>query len=521
MAITNICAFMCSLERLRLKPSVDAVKAVSGSAQLAGQCLVSAILALIFFIFLARLITKAEMGIYAALMLSYGFFYMVGTLGLNVAAAHFVPKFLAQGRQESASGTAKTIIFVGLLSSIILCLAYFLLAPFLSFALTKTNAYTDLFRTGSMAVLAFAFSMVMDGLMQGMREFGKLALIRLLAQVARIIVSLILLLMGYGLVSVIIGWVVFGACVSFMSFPFLLKSISLHERFYPFRPIWSYSSPILGSNLLTFASGQVDIFLLMLYALPAEVGGYNVAMMSASLLLTLILMSVYSTLLPTMSRAYGKGGIDSVERAFKRASRYVALTYFPICMGLASLSAPTVWLMAGKVYWESIIPLAILALSSPVYGMGMVIIIAITSIGMTRRVFEINAISILGGVISLVLLIPVLGMTGAAIGRSLLFVLMLGYGVYSAKKSMKVLFDSQALWKASLSSALMALLLVALQAYHVSVLLLPFYVLVGISTYALSLKALNAVDSYDLMILKRVLPKKLEFAVRLVERIYA
>ena len=31
-------------------------------------------------------------------------------LGINVAAAHFVPKFLAEGRKERASGAAKTVI---------------------------------------------------------------------------------------------------------------------------------------------------------------------------------------------------------------------------------------------------------------------------------------------------------------------------------------------------------------------------------------------------------------------------
>jgi len=43
-------------------------------------------------------------------MFSYVFFQTVGMLGLNVAAAHFVPKFLAEGRKERASGAAKTVI---------------------------------------------------------------------------------------------------------------------------------------------------------------------------------------------------------------------------------------------------------------------------------------------------------------------------------------------------------------------------------------------------------------------------
>ena len=503
-----------------MKPSVETIKTVSGSVRLATQYFANSVLGLVFFIFLARLVTKAELGVYAALMLSYGFFQTIGMLGLNVAAAHFVPKLLAEGKQEGASSAARTIILIGISSSIVISLAYFLLAPFLSLALTRAYTYMDLFRATSIAVLSVTFSVVIDGLMQGVREFSQLALIRLVGQVLRIAVSLALLLLGYGLIAVVVGWAVFGVTISLLPFPFLLRNISLRGHLYPFRPIWRYSSPILGSSLLNFFSGQIDIFILMLLALPVAVGGYNVALTASSLLLTLVLTSVHSTLLPTMSGAYGRGGIRAVEDVLKKASKYVALAYFPICIGLASLSEPAVWLMAGKVYHESIAPLAVLASSSLTYGMGMLIIIAMSSTGMTRRVLEIYVTSNLGGALSCALLIPILGIEGAAIGRGLLFAFMLGYGFYTAKKIMKVHFDSEAVWKSLLSSVLMGLLLVAFQTFHASTFMLPVYLLAGASTYALFLKVLNAINSYDLMILKEILPRKLATLVRLADKIY-
>ncbi len=504
-----------------MKSSSDSIIAFKGSIQLAGQYIINTVMALVFFIFLARLVSKAEMGVYAALIFSYMLFQTVGTLGLNVAAAHFVPKFFAEDKHKIASGAAKSIIFFSFSSSLLLGLAYFFLSPFLSFTLTKTYEYANLFRLTSLVVFFVSLSVVMDGLMQGVREFSRLALIRMLSQMIRIFISIILLFAGYGLYAVIIGYIVFGSCISFLALPTLLKKISLRENFYSFRPIWSYSSPILGSKLLELISGQIDIFLLMLFANPVEVGGYNVALTASSFLVALIFMSVYSTLLPTMSRSFGKGGIAAVEKAFEKASRYMALAYFPTCIGLISLSTPTIWLIAGKIYQEAIIPLSILASSNMVYGMAILIMITITSVGMTRRIFEINLISILGGAISLFLLIPILGIIGAAIGRGLLSAIMLIYGIHVIRRSMSVRFDSVAIWKSLLSSIFMGLLIIALQAFHTSVILLPFYIIAGGLSYAISLKALKTINKDDLGILREIVPEKLAFLRSFLNRLFA
>jgi O-antigen/teichoic acid export membrane protein len=49
-------------------------------------------LALVLFMTLARVIPRPEMGIYAGLTITYGLFQTVGAMGLNVAAAHFIPR---------------------------------------------------------------------------------------------------------------------------------------------------------------------------------------------------------------------------------------------------------------------------------------------------------------------------------------------------------------------------------------------------------------------------------------------
>jgi len=114
---------------------------------------------------------------------------------------------------------------------------YFLSAPILSLVLTKSSLYADLFRATSLMVFSVSFSTIMDGLLQGVKEFYWLALLRLLGQVARILIYLEMLFAGYGPISVVVGWVIFRVCISLSSLPPILRNISLRERRYSFRPI--------------------------------------------------------------------------------------------------------------------------------------------------------------------------------------------------------------------------------------------------------------------------------------------
>jgi len=86
-------------------------------------------------------------------------------------------------------------------------------------------------------VFSVSFSTIMDGLLQGAKEFYWLALLGLLGQVARILIYLEMLFAGYGPISVVVGWVIFSVCISLSSLPPILRNISLRERRYSFRPI--------------------------------------------------------------------------------------------------------------------------------------------------------------------------------------------------------------------------------------------------------------------------------------------
>jgi len=503
-----------------LESDSGAVKTARGSVELVAQGMANIFLGLIFFIFLARMISKDEMGVYAALTMCYSLFQIIGSLGLNVAAARFVPKFLAEGNRHDASAVARSLIEISVASGIVLTFIFYMSAPLLSFGLTKSLEHLEIFRVCSLVVLSVVPMIVLDGLLQGVQEFGRLALVRILGQVLKIAVSFPLLLVGYGLYAVVAGWIALGVGASLLSFFLLRKHLSFSVHGYRYRPVLRFSLPMLGASLVIFASGWVDMFLAMLYATLSEVGAYNVTIMASTLLTGGVLQSINSTLLPAMSRSYGSEGLKAVENAHQKSSRYMALVYSPAAIGLASVATPAIWLMAGEVYQEAVLPLAIVAVGSLAFGFFTPLSAALATVGETVRVFRITLTAVVIDVLASMLLIPGFSIIGAALGRALLFTSSFVYGLFEAKHVLKTRFDVEAAWKAILASIIMTFPVFAIQVWKASVLLIPVYLAVGAGVYVLVIKALRLVNSTDVLIAEKTLPRSLLFVMKPLRRLF-
>ncbi|MEM3507603.1 MAG: oligosaccharide flippase family protein [Candidatus Bathyarchaeia archaeon] len=498
--------------------SIDFLKTAKGSLGFMLQNSINSLLGLGFFIILARMISKDEMGVYTGLMVTYSLFQVSGLTGLSSTAARFIAKYLAEGDLTNASTSAKKILQLGTIFSILACITYYTISPYLSLIIAKSFNYTNLFKITSITVLVSSFSIFIDGLMQGIKEFEKLAIARIIAQLFRILVSLILLFLGYGLFSPSIGWIAFGLAL----IAFSIKSITNHldlslKENYPLKPIIIYLIPLLISNLLLFTSNYIDVFMAMVYLKTSELGAYNVAITASSSLILIILASMISTLLPAISGTYGKGGIKAVENAFTKSTRYMAMIYSPAAFGLASISLPLIQLIAGEIYLDSVIPLAIISISSIAYGLSIPILIVFQSLGETFKIFKITFLATLANVLTCILMIPRMNIVGASIGRSVLFLTTLFYSIYEGKKLMGLKFDKKAIIKSIIASLLMFIALLILEFFLLSKFLIPFYIIFGIIIYGLMNKTIKGLSKEDLEIIKKMVPENFKKLFKLIE----
>jgi len=501
-----------------VQPGVEAVKAARGSIDLMAQSSVNAALGLVFFMILARLISKEEMGVYAALIASIGLFQTFGVFGLNFAAARFVPKLVGENKTPEVGAAALRIVELTAFFSLAASLVYYFLSPHLSLFLTKSSIHSGMFQLASFVVFTGGVAAVSDALMQGLQEFRKLAFIRVASQAVRILLTVSLLLAGMGLVGVLYGLILLNLILASIPAALYLRRLRFRGS-YPLRPVLAFTAPLFGASLLSFLSGYADIFLAMYYLLPGDVGVYNVALTASSSLIMILVASIQAVLLPAFSKAYGQGGEPSVEKAFTKASRYVALIYVPCAIGLAVLSWPVIWLLAGKAYGAAVTPVMILAVSSLGYGLSTPLMVGLQASGRTMPVFKVNIAALAGEAAVCYAAIPFLNVVGASAGRGVLFLVTFFYGVYETQRLMKLRFDCEGLWKSVASAAVMGGVIVLLQLLHTSVFLLPLYLLTGLMVYALCLRTMKGINADDVSIVENLVPERLRQVTHLTFRL--
>jgi len=488
-----------------------------GTISLGLQGSINTAMGLLFFVILARLITKEEMGVYATILFTSGAFMAAGALGLNVAAARFVPKLLAEGKGREASGVAKRILQVALVAAAAAGLGHYALAPYFSEFLTKSPSNADLFRLMSLVAAAALIASASEGLVMGLQEFGFLSGLRVVGQAVRIAVSTFLILVGYGLVSVIVGLFLSSAISSLAPLVMVRRRLGLGAPPSRLGPLLSFSLPLFAANTLAFLSAWVDAFAVMVYSVAENVGVYNVAITASGALTTIVLGSIQATLLPAMSRAYGKNGVVGIEGALKSSTKYTMLFYCPLGIGLAAASEPAIVVFVGQAYWDASLPFALMLLGTLALALATPVVLALSTLGRTGRVLLVNVFAVAIDLAVSLWAVRAFGILGAALGRSTLFASTLFFALLAARGELRVRMPPE-LGRILLASTIMILPYEALTRYYSAWVLYPLYGLVSAASYLALVRGFRLLDRDDFEIFRRALPRSSWWVVSWVER---
>lgn len=501
-----------------LPTNSEVVRTVRGSVTLGLQSSANTVLGMVFFVILARLISVEEMGVYAALTFAYGFLGVVGSFGLQIAGARFVPKLLAENKKDEAAAAAKRIVVLGSFASLAVTAVAYLSAPALSSHLAKSLDYVPLFQMNSLVVLTTVTAAIIDGLLLGVQEFNWLSIIRILGQILKIATSIALILSGFGLYAVVLGLIAYNVCLTLIPLPILRRRLGASNRAYPLRPIVDYALPLLGSTVLIFLSGAADTFIVILFMTTGELGVYNVAVTASTALVSIVLGSIRATLLPAMSGAYGRSGRRSVENAVTESTKYTMLVYSPLAAGLAALAPPAIVLLAGEPYSEAAMPFALISIMTICLALATPMVEALNSLGKTRKVFVISAAAVLSDVVVSVPMVSAFGIAGAAVGRGVLFLVTFIVSLYMSKKEMRIQLNSGP-GKAVLASVLMMITLQIFYRYNANIVLLPVYTVLGFVVYLLVIRASEALTQEDLAVLEKSLPRNFAPMIQAIGRL--
>jgi PST family polysaccharide transporter len=497
---------------------LTAALVAKGSIYLTLQNILSTLIAVFGFAFMARMITQEEMGVIAGLTLLTSLAALVSDFGLNSSVLKHVSELRGKGENISnivvSATTFRTVVCLIIASTL------FVIAPNLSESLFKTNAYAYTIRLLSIDAVLLSISPLFNSVLLGAGKLRAIAVYGTASIIVRWLLITAFLLAGKGLDGILLGWIAGDTILLFMLAATVTKLVEFKKQTFQsarqqIPPLLRFASPLYLSSFVAFLYGWYDKALILAYLPLSDLGIYNTAYTAFSVLVT-IASALGSALLPYYGMAYGKSDHQAITLGMKRASKYTMLAIFPLALGLLATSKPTLSLFAGPQYETGWTVLAVLSLFGLVYGIAPALSNLLLIYGKTKTILLLSFIPVVSS-LALLPLIWISGLFGLAIMRGASIAFSFTLTAYFINKIVKIQIDKKTLTKTLTASTIMAATILILQQMSPDSHLLPLYILVGAATYIALIRALKVLNGEDIQLLRQVIGKRAaEYAARIL-----
>jgi len=178
----------------------------------------------------------------------------------------------------------------------------------------------------------------------------------------------------------------------------------------------------LLAGSLELVQTYVDSLMIGYFMTDVDVGLYAVAIVFGQAL-QLPSLAIQMVTKPMIATYWGRGEIDNIENLVNNIMKLVAAFIIPVGFALAFLSHSIITLIFGADYTSATLPLQILLIGSVCFGIITSVGSALSSTAYVTMIFKISGITMVTNIVLNLLLIPRLGITGAATATSTSFMI--------------------------------------------------------------------------------------------------
>lgn len=401
----------------------EAARLGRGATYLYLQTLLTILLTTLLFVVMVWKLTPQDFGAFAAISVIYMLFQCFTSIGVHVGVVRFVAEHCARGEPDLARAYASTAINIVLITIAVgLCTVILLSHVIVSF--TRLYGYEYLLPP-LLASLLFSTPMQLGyGLVQSLQDFSHLAVYRLTDQVLRKLIGISLLLLGYGILGVLVGWIVGDGTAALLSILHAVRRLGYEATFSHVRALLAFSLPAYGARILTSLTIFLDRILLWLFIpawmtaslVRAEVGIYTVMATAAGFIIDLFSTPFFFAFYAGFAQEWGAAGLESVTGVFHYGSRYTLAVAIPAAL-LPTVIAPPAVTSLLPSYSRGAFALVILLLAIAAAALLALSTSALYALGRSLDVLIATGVGVLCYFITGAILVPTSLMNGAAIAR--------------------------------------------------------------------------------------------------------
>lgn len=398
----------------------------------------------LLIVILARyLLTPDEYGLLYFAISILGVVGIFGTLGLPSSIARYVTEYTESDPTQLRYILSFSLVALVVLSGVV-GLVVTLSSPFLAASLGEPDL-APLLALGVGYISLQAMRKYLSKSFQGLNRVDYSALVSSISAVGRIVFVVAFVLLGFGVVGALAGYVA-GFFVA-VATGFMILYWKFYRGYEPTRSpeeglrrrILEYSVPLTATRGATVLDKQVDTILVGLFLTPAAVGFYTIAKQVSEVCIT-----PAQALGFTVSPAYGeqRAGNRSQQaaRLYEQSLEGVLLLYVPAVVGILLVAEPMIQYVFGPEYLGSVPVLQIMSLYVLANAINRITSDGLDFLGRARARAIVKSITAVANVILNILLIPTIGLVGAAIATVITYSLYTGANVVIIGRELPVQF---------------------------------------------------------------------------------
>ena len=475
--------------------------------------------AIIQSIIVARFLGPTHFGSYILVTFIFVVAGILTNLGLTSVGTKYTAEYSGPENKELRSKILGYILKIKVIMVVVVTAVLLVNAHCLAtfFADAQLKIYIVIL---ALTLIPSEIAVAFESVIRGMQEYKYLAYRTLLIAPLKIVLSFVLLKMGYGIIALL--WLTLFVSFCELSIFFSFLKIKLGFSFNLRNPLpeeirqkilkynWQVAIIVIFDTIVWERS---EVFFLGKYHPGAQVAFYGLAYTIAEGAMIFFPMIFSGVLMPVFSESYGRKDRQMVQKIYKNSLRYLALFSIPVCIIIMMFSRMVIGLLYGSHYLPAALILDILLIS----GCLRVISSSSSSVqyGTENQSFILKLGSVLA-VFNIVLdfiLIPKFGAIGAALANSITQVLGVFFGIANACRITSVRFPLKDFSKILLAASAMIPLIILAQKILPGLMSLGV-IPVAIALYLLTLWNVKIFMKNDLEIIRIVverMPKSLQF----------
>ena len=423
---------------------------------------IASILTSLSGIILLPLITKTlgahDYGIWAQFGVTLSLIGAFTGLGLPYAMTRFLP---AKTNKEEIQEEFYSVFFLVPLVTLVVSIILIVFADFIAAVLFEGD--TNIVRITALVILASAFISPCMSFLRSFRQMKRHSIFTVAHTYGKIGLIAYLVLNGYGVLSMVLA-VLAISVITFLALFFSIKrQIGIKRpHFSRIREYLNFSLPTIPGSISAWVVSSSDRYVIGYFLGAASVGVYSAgySLGNAVLMAAGVLAFV---LPPTLSKLYDEGRMDEVKTHLSYSLKYLLALAIPFVFGAAILAGPVLNLFSTpEIASQGYLILPIVALStlfSAIYVPITHIIVLAKKTRITGAIWIVCALVNLG---LNILVVPRLGILGAAITTLIAYALALALTTYYALKEFKFSIDRRFIIKSLIASAVMYLVIWAI-----------------------------------------------------------